>query len=105
MLSKCPDYSATFCLPLYQPASHQTDPENRGPKSCEHHQGRSLITLIEHLKLHAQKWRASVGTGKPFKNEVRDGRAEDGQYRWFVARAVPLRDEKGNIAKWYGVST
>ncbi len=29
----------------------------------------------------------------------------DGEYRWFLFRAVPLRDEQGNIVKWYGSST
>ena len=29
----------------------------------------------------------------------------DGEYRWFLVRAVPLRDETGNILKWYGVLT
>ena len=32
-------------------------------------------------------------------------RAADGQYRWFLARAVPLRDQRGKIVKWYGIST
>src|SRR6266481_2835322 len=32
-------------------------------------------------------------------------RAADEQYRWFLARAVPLRDQRGKILKWYGVST
>jgi PAS domain S-box-containing protein len=36
---------------------------------------------------------------------VRYRRAADGQYRWFLSRAVPLRDGKGNIVRWYGVST
>jgi formate hydrogenlyase transcriptional activator len=30
--------------------------------------------------------------------------AADGQYRWFLARAVPLRDALGKILKWYGIS-
>jgi len=56
------------------------------------------------LKLHLEKWRTSLATGEPFLNEVRYRRT-DGQYRWFLARAVPLRDERGKILKWYGIST
>jgi C4-dicarboxylate-specific signal transduction histidine kinase len=41
----------------------------------------------------------------PFENEVRYRRAADGEYRWFLSRAVPLRDEHGQILRWYGVST
>lgn len=54
---------------------------------------------------HAEKWRASLATGEPFENEMRFRRAADGQYRWFLARAVPLRDARGKILKWYGIST
>ena len=43
--------------------------------------------------------------GTPFEIEVRYRRGADGQYRWFLARAVPLRDARGKIVKWYGVST
>jgi PAS domain S-box-containing protein len=57
------------------------------------------------LKRSAEKWRASVAGGAPFENEMRYRRAADGQYRWFLARAVPLRDARGKIVKWYGVST
>jgi formate hydrogenlyase transcriptional activator len=57
------------------------------------------------LKRHLEKWCASRATGEPFENEVRYRRAADGQYRWFLSRAVPLRDGKGEIVKWYGVST
>jgi C4-dicarboxylate-specific signal transduction histidine kinase len=35
---------------------------------------------------------------------VRYRRAADAVYRWFLNRAVPLRDENGRIVKWYGVS-
>jgi formate hydrogenlyase transcriptional activator len=46
----------------------------------------------------------AVATGKPHENEVRSRRS-DGQYRWQLDRGVPLRDEDGNIVKWYGVTT
>src|SRR5580704_512896 len=57
------------------------------------------------LKRHLEKWCASRASGEPFENEVRYRRAADRQYRWFLSRAVPLRDGKGEIVKWYGVST
>jgi len=59
----------------------------------------------EDLERHAEKWRASLATGELFENEVRYRRAANGQYRWFLTRAVPLRDERGKILKWYGIST
>ena len=58
----------------------------------------------EDLEQHLEKRRTSLETGQPFENELRL-RAEGGQYRWFLLRAVPLRDGKGKISKWYGTST
>src|SRR5947208_2951185 len=52
---------------------------------------------------HWEKWRASLATGAPSGNEVRFRRA-DGQYRWHLDRGLPLRDEQGNILKWYGIT-
>jgi PAS domain S-box-containing protein len=54
---------------------------------------------------HWEKWCASLASGEPFENEVRYRRAADGEYRWFLSRAIPLRDEHGKILRWYGVST
>jgi PAS domain S-box-containing protein len=51
-----------------------------------------------------EEWRAALAAEKPFEKEARLRRA-DGQYRWFLIRAVPLRDEQGNIANWYGTSS
>ena len=59
----------------------------------------------EDLKRYAEKWRASVSTGDPLESEVRYRQASDGQYRWFLIRAVPLRDQRGKILRWYGIST
>jgi PAS domain S-box-containing protein len=51
-----------------------------------------------------EKWRISVVSGEPLEYEARFRRA-DGQYRWFQVRAVPLRDQRGHILRWYGVTT
>jgi PAS domain S-box-containing protein len=56
------------------------------------------------LQRHEGKWRASVASGEPHESEVRFRRA-DGRYRWHLDRGLPLRDEDGNIVKWYGVVT
>src|SRR3989442_3556923 len=48
------------------------------------------------------EWRAALAAGEPFEKEARLRRA-DGDYRWSVLRAVPLR-ERGNIVKWYGTT-
>jgi PAS domain S-box-containing protein len=51
-----------------------------------------------------EEWRAAFAAGEPFEREARVRRA-DGAYRWFLLRAVPLRDEMGNVVKWYGTTT
>jgi PAS domain S-box-containing protein len=56
------------------------------------------------LQTHEGKWRASVASGEPHESEVRFRRA-DGEYRWHLDRGLPLRDEDGNIIRWYGVVT
>jgi PAS domain S-box-containing protein len=47
---------------------------------------------------------ASFATGEPFEEEMRIRRT-DGEYRWFLCRAVPLRDKRGRVVKWYGAAT
>ena len=51
-----------------------------------------------------EEWRTALAAGKPFEKEARLRRS-DGQYRWFLIRAMPLRDEQGSMANWYGIST
>src|SRR5216684_1191409 len=57
----------------------------------------------EDVERFVEKWRASVESGEPFEAESRVRRA-DGEYRWFLHRKVPLRDDVGTIVKWYGSS-
>jgi PAS domain S-box-containing protein len=47
------------------------------------------------------RWREATRTGMPYQIEFRL-RGKDGAYRWFVGRARPIRDERGQITKWFG---
>jgi PAS domain S-box-containing protein len=53
---------------------------------------------------HTAKWQESLVSGEPFESEARH-RSANGEYRWFLVRAVALHDEHGNVRKWYGTLT
>jgi PAS domain S-box-containing protein len=46
-------------------------------------------------------WMRCVESGQLYESEYRL-RGADGQYRWFRARAVPLKEPDGTVVKWYG---
>jgi formate hydrogenlyase transcriptional activator len=66
--------------------------------------GWHAATHPDDLERHNAKWLACVASGEFFEDEVRFRRA-DGHYSWYLQRGVPLRDEAGNIVKWFGVLT
>jgi PAS domain S-box-containing protein len=47
------------------------------------------------------EWQSCLASGTAVDTEARIRRF-DGSYRWFLIRANPLRNESGNIVKWYG---
>jgi PAS domain S-box-containing protein len=49
-----------------------------------------------------QAWTAAVSTGEPFQCEFRLRRAADQSYRLCYSSALPLRDQKGEVIKWFG---
>jgi PAS domain S-box-containing protein len=50
------------------------------------------------------EWTRALADGTPYEIEVRN-RRHDGEYRWFLTRAAPVRDADGRITAWYGSST
>jgi PAS domain S-box-containing protein len=58
----------------------------------------------EDLATLTNTWRSIFAAGTPGDVEARLRRF-DGEYRWFLFRAEPLRDELGKIVRWYGANT
>lgn len=49
-------------------------------------------------------WPESIKSGEPFEMEF-PLRGSDGTFRWFLTRAFPLRNAKGEITRWFGTNT
>jgi len=50
------------------------------------------------------EWTMALHDGREFEVEVRN-RRYDGTYRWFITRAVPMKDAQGRVVSWFGVTT
>jgi PAS domain S-box-containing protein len=50
-------------------------------------------------------WTQAFSSGSDYEIEYRIRRAADGQYRWHLGRAIPLRESSGTIVRWYGTCT
>jgi len=56
------------------------------------------------LNALSNTWRSIMAAGKPGEAEARLRRF-DGEFRWFLFRTNPMRDDSGQIVKWYGTNT
>lgn len=55
------------------------------------------------LKAYTRTWKHAIRKSQPFSSEVRIRRF-DGVFRWFLVRAVPLRDTKFAVVNWLGTN-
>ena len=92
--SALPDGSVDFVNQRWEEIGLSLD-DLQGSKWINNHHPDERVEVVD-------RWRIAVETGTPYENITRIGRA-GGEYRWFLVRAQPLRDEFGNIAKWYGI--
>ena len=58
----------------------------------------------DHLQRVESRLRRCFATGSIWEDTF-PLRGKDGLYRWFLSRALPIRDESGNITYWLGTST
>src|SRR6516165_1401414 len=58
----------------------------------------------EHVDRVVQRIRHSFETGTPWEDTF-PLRGRDGNYRWFLSRALPIRNEAGEVVRWFGTNT
>lgn len=52
-----------------------------------------------------RSWEQATKEQSIHEFEIRLKRSSDGEYRWFLARSVPVFNSEGELVKWYGTST
>ena len=58
----------------------------------------------DYVKSVTEEWSLSIKEGNPYEN-VFPLRGADGNYRWFLTRILPIRDDQGRIQRWFGSNT
>jgi PAS domain S-box-containing protein len=58
----------------------------------------------EYVDRVTEKFDTHIKKGEPWE-DVFPLRGKDGKYRWFLSRALPIKDENGNIVRWFGTNT
>lgn len=75
--------------------------------ASEQSEGWGWETVLHPEDLHecVARWREAVATGEAYEIECRIQRGTEAEYRWHLARSLPLRDAQGQIVKWFGTFT
>jgi PAS domain S-box-containing protein len=66
--------------------------------------GWSKVQHPDHVDRVVARVKRSGETGEPWEDTF-PLRGKDGQYRWFLSRAMPIRDDQGNFVQWFGTNT
>ncbi|REK17740.1 MAG: response regulator [Planctomycetota bacterium] len=66
--------------------------------------GWQAVHHPEHLPRVVEKWRTHLAAGEAWEDTFPLRRA-DGQYRWFLSRAMPIRNADGSVRRWFGTNT
>jgi PAS domain S-box-containing protein len=67
-------------------------------------QGWQKVQDPEYVAGVTDRFAAAIKSGKPWQ-DLFPLRGQDGQYRWFLSRALPVRDENDQVVRWCGTNT
>jgi len=66
--------------------------------------GRYKVLHPDHADRVYADFRAAIEAGRDYE-DIFALRGKSGEYRWFLARATPIRDGAGRITRWFGTNT
>lgn len=66
--------------------------------------GWQKVQHPDHLERVLQHWKRCLTSGTVWE-DIFPLRSKTGEYRWFLSRAQPIRDETSNIVRWFGTNT
>ena len=66
--------------------------------------GWEKVQHPDHLARMLPTWKVALESGQPWEDTF-PLRGKDGEYRWFLSRAFPIRDTDGKIVRWFGTNT
>ncbi len=58
----------------------------------------------DYIEIVTEEWQSKLKSRQPFE-KVFPLRGKDGKYRWFLTRAMPIKDKNGKIVRWLGTNT
>jgi PAS domain S-box-containing protein len=58
----------------------------------------------DHVEGVVERFKAAIDAGTPWE-DIFPIRGADGEFRWFLSRALPIRNEDGKIIRWFGTNT
>ena len=69
-----------------------------------HESGWSKVHHPDHAERVGRRYDLCLSTGEPWEDTF-PLRGKDGEFRWFLSRAEPVRNEAGEIVRWFGTNT
>lgn len=66
--------------------------------------GWGTVIHADHLERVTSKWKEHLASGMDWEDTF-PLRGKDGEYRWFLSRAFPIRDRSGKVIRWFGTNT
>ena len=66
--------------------------------------GWQRVQHPEHVERVVARIKVSFATGEVWE-DLFPLRGRDGRYRWFLSRAIPIKDERGRVLRWFGTNT
>ena len=69
--------------------------------------GKAWLSFLhpDDIEIANATWQYSIENNEPFEVEYRLQEGKTGQYNWFLSRAMPYFNNKGEVERWYGTCT